>query len=75
MSGGADEEDTAVDARVGDEALAHRGQLLAEVGRVLVLDVFDDRLPAVVIVDKVTVTGGVDDVELEADAVLDDGWS
>ncbi len=70
-----DEKDAAVDARVGDEALAHGGELLAEVRRVLVLDVLDDRLPAVVVVDKVAVAGGVDDVKLEADAVLNDGYS
>jgi hypothetical protein len=75
VASGRDEEDAAVDARVGDEALAHGGELLAEVRRVLVLDVLDDGLPAVVVVDKVAVAGGVDDVELEADAVLNDGYS
>lgn len=72
VAGGVDEEDTAVDAGVGDEALTHGGQLLAEVSRVLVLDVLDDRVPALVIVDEVSVTGGVDDVQLETDAVLND---
>lgn len=71
---GRDEEDAAVDAGVGDEALAHGGKLLAEVRRVLVLDVLDDRLPAVVVVDEVAVAGRVNDVELEADAVLNDGF-
>lgn len=67
-----DEEDTAVDTGVGDEALAHGGELLAEVGRVLVLDVLDNRVPASLVVYEVAVAWGVDDVELEADAVLDD---
>lgn len=73
VTGGRDEEDAAVDARVGDEALAHGGELLAEVCRVLVLNVLDDGLPAVVVVYEVTVAGRVDNVELEAHAVLDDG--
>ncbi len=41
-----DEEEAAVDAGVGDVALAHGGQLLSQVSAVLVLDVFDDRVPA-----------------------------
>jgi hypothetical protein len=39
---------------------------------VLVLDVLDDRVPALVIVDEVSVARGVDDVQLEANAVLND---
>lgn len=38
----------------------------------LVLDVLDDRVPALVIVDEVSVTGGVNDVQLKTDAVLND---
>ena len=34
-------------ARVGDVAFSLRGQLSSEVGGVLVLDVFDDGVPAV----------------------------
>ena len=41
-----DEEETAVDARVLDVAIAHGRQLLAQVCAVLVLDVLDDRVPA-----------------------------
>ena len=46
MAGRADEVQTAVDARVLDVAVTLRGELLAEVGAVLVFDVFDDRVPA-----------------------------
>ena len=67
---GLDEEQAAVDARVLDVALALGGELLAQVGRVLVLDVLDDGVPAAVVVDQVAVAGGVDDVKPQADAVL-----
>jgi hypothetical protein len=46
MSGRLDEEQAAVDAGVLDIALSLGGQFLSEVGRVLVLDVFDDWVPA-----------------------------
>ncbi|MDA4132867.1 MAG: hypothetical protein OK454_07060, partial [Thaumarchaeota archaeon] len=59
-----------MDAGVLDVALALGGELLAQVGRVLVLDVLDDGVPAAVVVDQVTVAGGVDDVKPEPDAVL-----
>jgi hypothetical protein len=34
--------------------------------------VLDNRLPAAIVVDEVAVTGGVNNVKLEADTVLDD---
>ena len=43
---GVDEEERAVDTRVLDVTVALRGELLAEVGAVLVLDVLHDRVPA-----------------------------
>ena len=46
VAGRVDEEEAAVDARVLDVAVADGGELLAEVGAVLVFDVFDDRVPA-----------------------------
>lgn len=64
------EEQAAVDASVLDVALALGGELLSEVGRVLILDVFDDGIPASVVVDLVSVARGIDDVEAESDAVL-----
>lgn len=65
-----DEEQAAVDARVLNVALTLGSEFLAEVGRVLVLDVLDDRVPAPVVVDEVAIAGGIDNVESEADAVL-----
>ena len=61
-----------MDARVGNVAVAHGGELLAQVGAVLVLDVLDNRVPAVVVVHLVAVAGRVDDVQPQLDAVLDD---
>jgi len=46
MAGGADEVQAAMDARVLDVTVTHCGQLLAEVRAMLVLDIFDDRIPA-----------------------------
>jgi hypothetical protein len=46
MTSGVDEEQTAVNTRVLDIAVTHGGKLLTEVGAVLVLDVFHDRVPA-----------------------------
>ena len=65
-----DEVQTAVDARVLDVALPLRGQFLAQVRAVLVLDVLHDRVPAAVVVDQVAVAGRVDDVEAQTHAVL-----
>lgn len=53
-----------------DLPLTLRGQLLPEVGRVLVLDVLDNGVPAAVVVDKITVAGSVDNVQAETHAVL-----
>ena len=73
VTGGVDEEQAAVDARVLEVALALGGELLAQVGAVLVLDVLDNGVPAALVVDQVTVAGGVDNVEAQTHAVLLDG--
>ena len=46
MAGGVDEVQAAVDAGVLDVTITHGSQLLAKVRGVLVLDVFNDRIPA-----------------------------
>ena len=46
VASGIDEVQAAVDTRVLDIAVTHSSQLLAQVCRVLVLDVLDDRVPA-----------------------------
>lgn len=46
VAGGVNEEEAAMDTGICDVALTHSRQLFAEVGRVLVLDVLDDGIPA-----------------------------
>lgn len=70
VAGRLNEEQTGVDAGVGDVTLSLGGKLLSQVRGVLVLDVLDDRVPTAVVVDKVAVAGGVDDVESQTDTIL-----
>lgn len=70
VAGGLDEEQTAVDAGVLDVTLSLGCELLSQVRGVLILDILDDRVPATVVVNKIAVARGVDDVEPQADAVL-----
>ena len=65
-----DEIQAAVDPRVLDVALALGGELLVQVGAVLVLDILDDRVPAAIVVDQIAIAGGVDNVETETDTVF-----
>lgn len=46
MTRGLDEEETAVNAGILDVSFTLCGQFFAEIGRVLVFDVFDDGIPA-----------------------------
>lgn len=47
MTGRLDEEQAAVDAGIGDVAVSLSMELLSKVGRVLILDVLDDWVPAI----------------------------
>ncbi len=67
---GLDEEQAAVNAGVLNVSLTLGRELLPQVGRMLVLNVLDDGIPAAIVVDQVAVAGRVDDVEPEPDAVL-----
>lgn len=70
MTGWLDEEEAAVDAGILDVALALSGELLAEVCGVLVLDVLHNWVPTSVVVDLVSITWGIDNVQAKTDAVL-----
>lgn len=59
-----------MDAGILDVALSLSGELLAEVCRVLVLDVLHNWIPASVVVDLVAVTWGIDNVQAETNTVL-----
>lgn len=61
MAGGLDEEQAAVDTGILDITLTLRGELLAEVCRVLVLDVLDDGVPASVVSVYLSMCGVQDD--------------
>lgn len=70
VAGWLDEEQAAVNAGVLDVALTLSSELLSQIGRVLVLDVLDDGVPAAVVVDQVTVARGINNVEPKAHAIL-----
>lgn len=63
MSAWLDEEQAAVDPRILQISFALSSQLLAQVSAVLVFDVFDDWIPAALVVDQIAVTRRVDNVE------------
>jgi hypothetical protein len=92
MAGWLNEEKTAVNTCVLNVAFPLSCEFLAEVGRVLILDVFDDGVPATtvstnlsclfltreivpsVIVDLITVSGGIDDVKPQTYTVFFDDY-
>ena len=74
MTTWSNEEKNAVDPCVGNPAVPGRRQLLAQERGVLLLDVAQNGVPAVFVVDLVTVARGVDDGETETDAVLFEDW-
>jgi len=67
-----DEEEAAMDSGVRNVSLSLGGEFLAEIGRVLIFDVFDNGVPASVIVHQVTVARSVDDAESQSYTVLFD---
>jgi len=67
-----DKEQRAVNPSVLDVAVSHRRQLFSQIRAVLVLDVFDNRVPAVVIVDLISVTRRVNDVQPQPNTVFHD---
>lgn len=67
---GLDEEEAAVNAGVLDVTLSLCCELLAQVRGVLILDILDDRVPAAIVVDKVAIARGVDNVESQSNTIL-----
>lgn len=59
-----------MNARVDNVLVSHGRQFFAQVGRMLVFDVFDDWVPASVVVDQVAVAWRIDNVQSEPDVVL-----
>jgi len=72
VTGRVDEEETAVNSGILDVTVPLSGEFLSEVGRVLVLDVLDDRIPTALVVNLVTISRRVDDVQPKFDPILRD---
>ena len=72
MSGGCDEVKAAVDTSILNVAFALSSQLLAQVCAMLILDVLDNRIPAAIVVNEISITGCVNDVEAQTHAVFFD---
>jgi len=72
MTGRIDEEQRAVNPGVLDVTVSHGRQLFPEVCAVLVLDVFDDRIPAVIVVHLIAVSGCVNDVQSQPHTIFHD---
>jgi hypothetical protein len=64
------EEQAAVDTGVLDISLTLSCELLSEVCGVLVLDVLDDWIPASIVVDLITITRGIDNVQPQTNTIL-----
>lgn len=69
VASGLDEVNTSVDTVV-DNVAAVNLVLSLEVGVETLLDVLDNWAPRVVVVDKITEAGGIDDAQAETDTVL-----
>jgi hypothetical protein len=67
---GLDEKQAAVDASIGNVALPLGCELLAQVRGVLILDVLHNWVPAAIVVDEVTVSRSVNNVESQANTIL-----
>jgi hypothetical protein len=65
-----DEEQAGVNSGILDVTLSLGCELLAQVSGVLILDVFDDGIPAAIVVHQIAVARSVDNVELQAHTVL-----
>ena len=59
-----------MDAGILDISFALGCKFLSKVCRVLVFDVLDNRVPASIVVDLITITWGIDNVQSQTDAVL-----
>lgn len=70
VTGWCDEVQAAVDASILNVSFTLSGQLLSQIGAVLVFDVLDDRIPAAVVVDQIAIAGRIDNVEAQTHTVL-----
>lgn len=67
---GLDKEQAAVNTGILDISLSLGSELFPEVCRVLVLDILYDWVPASLVIDLVTVSRGINNIQSQADTVL-----
>jgi len=67
---GLDEEKAAVDTGVLNISLTLSCELLSKICGVLILDVLDNWIPASVVVDLITITRGIDNVQPQTNTIL-----
>src|ERR1700761_4944373 len=73
MAGRLNEEEAAVNASVLQISLTLSSKLLAQISTVLIFDVFDDWIPAALIVHQITVSRSINNVQAQTHAIfLDD---
>lgn len=69
---GVDEEKTAVDTSIRNEAVSHGCEFFTQISGVLVFYIFDDWIPAAFVVNIVPISGSVYDVQLQSHPILHD---
>ena len=72
MARGLNEEEAAVDSGILDITLSLSCEFLSEVCRVLVLNVLDNWIPASIVVDLITISGGINNVQPQTNAIFFD---
>lgn len=65
-----DEEQNTMDSSVGQILLSLGSKLLSQVVAMLILDIFDNGIPALFIIDLISVSWSIDDVKLESHAIF-----
>lgn len=65
MASGSHKVQNTMDSRIVDSLFSLRGQFLSEIGRVLVLDKFDNWFPASVIIDQIAKSRSIGNAQLE----------
>jgi len=63
MARGLNEEKTAMDARILDVSITLSGKLLSEIRRMLIFDVFDNRVPTSIVVNLIAIPRSIDNIE------------
>lgn len=65
-----DEEQAAVNTGILNIPFTLSSEFLSEVCRMLILNVLDDWVPASVVIDLITITRGINDIESQTNTIL-----